>query len=199
MSEQRRDCSSHPAPKPLSPAVRRRMQQTEGRDTTPELALRSELHRVGLRFRLHRALLPGSTRRADIVLVASRTAVFVDGCFWHGCPRHGSWPKNNAAWWREKITKNRRRDRDTDRRLRSAGWTVVRSWAHEAPAAAALRITKLIGRRGAERTRVIAIGVPKTQEAGTRAAASGRGVLEHDVVDRDRRRGLAHPRPEPRS
>jgi DNA mismatch endonuclease (patch repair protein) len=112
------------------------MQAVKRRDTKPELVLRSELHRRGLRFFVDRAPLPGIRRRADLVFPRKRVAVYVDGCFWHGCPIHGTWPKNNAAWWREKIETNQARDRDTDRRLEEAGWIVVRVWEHEAATAA---------------------------------------------------------------
>lgn len=115
------------------------------RDTKDELELRSLLHRRGLRFRVH-ALLPGLRRRSDIVFTRARIAVFVDGCFWHGCPEHGTWPKQNAGWWREKIEANQRRDRDTDARLRAAGWTVIRVWEHDDPAQAADQIAEVVRR-----------------------------------------------------
>ena len=115
------------------------------RDTKGELELRSLLHRRGLRFRVH-ALLPGLRRRSDIVFTRARVAVFVDGCFWHGCPEHGSWPKQNADWWREKIEANQRRDRDTDARLKAAGWTVIRVWEHDDPTRAADRIVEIVRR-----------------------------------------------------
>lgn len=121
----------------------RRMTSQRQRDTKGELELRSLLHRRGLRFRVH-ALLPGLRRRSDIVFTRARVAVFVDGCFWHGCPEHGSWPKQNANWWREKIEANQRRDLDTDARLKAAGWTVVRVWEHDDPMRAAERITEIV-------------------------------------------------------
>ena len=80
-------------------------------------------------------------RRGDIVFPRARVAVYVDGCFWHGCPEHGTWPKANAAWWRDKITANQARDRDTDHKLRAAGWTPVRVWEHESLIEAADRVT----------------------------------------------------------
>jgi DNA mismatch endonuclease (patch repair protein) len=118
------------APPASSPSALRRMQAARQRDTAPELAARSELHRRGLRFYVNRAPLPSLQRRADIVFPRRRLAVYIDGCFWHGCPEHGTWPKANAEWWRTKIEANRARDRDTDRRLKEAGWTVVRGWEH---------------------------------------------------------------------
>jgi DNA mismatch endonuclease, patch repair protein len=123
----------------------RRMTSQHQRDTKGELELRSLLHRRGLRFRVH-GLLPGLRRRSDIVFTRARVAVFVDGCFWHGCPERGSWPKQNANWWREKIEANQRRDRDTDARLKAAGWTVVRVWEHDDPTRAADRIAEIVRR-----------------------------------------------------
>lgn len=107
------------------------MANTRRRDTMPELALRSLLHRRGLRFWVDRAPLQGMRRRADLVFPRAKVAVFVDGCFWHGCPQHGTWPRHNAEFWRDKIKTNVRRDRDTDERLAEAGWSVVRAWEHE--------------------------------------------------------------------
>jgi DNA mismatch endonuclease (patch repair protein) len=89
--------------------------------------------------------LPDTQRTADIAFASAKVAIFLDGCFWHGCPLHASWPKTNSAWWREKIETNRRRDRDTDQRLAALGWTVVRVWEHEAMVDAADRISQLIG------------------------------------------------------
>jgi DNA mismatch endonuclease (patch repair protein) len=119
-------------PTPLDAGIRSRMQSVKRRDTKPELALRSDLHRRGLRFFVDRAPLLGMRRRADLAFPRKRVAVYVDGCFWHGCPIHGAWPKHNADWWRRKIETNQARDRDTDRQLRDAGWTVIRLWEHEA-------------------------------------------------------------------
>lgn len=124
-------------PLPDSAATRARMSAQRRRDTAPELALRRELHRRGRRYRVDRAPLPGMRRRADLVFPRARVAVFVDGCFWHRCPRHATSPKNNAAWWATKLDGNVARDRDTDERLAAAGWTVVRIWEHEDPVTAA--------------------------------------------------------------
>lgn len=131
-------------PDPISPLTTKRMTRTAQRDNARERALRSELHRRGLRFRLHRRLLMGNRRTVDLAFPGARVAVFVDGCFWHGCPEHGTWPKNNADWWRAKIAANIARDRDTDRRLDEAGWTVVRVWEHEEVLSAAERIERLV-------------------------------------------------------
>ncbi|WP_128933586.1 very short patch repair endonuclease [Bradyrhizobium zhanjiangense] len=107
------------------------MSVTRGRSNARERLIRSELHKRGLRFRLHQRLLKTKRRTVDIVFPRAQVAVFVDGCFWHGCPLHRTWPKNNAKWWREKIETNIARDRDTDRQLLALGWTVVRIWEHE--------------------------------------------------------------------
>jgi DNA mismatch endonuclease (patch repair protein) len=110
--------------------------------------LRSSLFRKGFRYRVHASLIGGSKRTVDIVFPRQRIAVFVDGCFWHGCPVHGTWPKNNAQWWRAKIEANRSRDRDTDRHLADLGWVVIRIWEHEEIMAAVDRISiALLGRQ----------------------------------------------------
>jgi len=121
------------------------MSKVAQRDTAGERALRRELHCRGLRFRLHRPVVEGTRRTVDILLVAARIAVFVDGCFWHGCPQHGTLPKNNAEWWRRKIEANITRDRDTTTRLEASGWHVIRVWEHEPPKAAADRIAQAVG------------------------------------------------------
>jgi DNA mismatch endonuclease, patch repair protein len=113
------------------------------RDTRPELAIRRLLHGRGMRYRVD-ATLPGMRRRADLVFISARVAVFVDGCFWHGCPEHGTQPKNNAAWWERKIAANAERDRDTDGRLAADGWTVLRVWEHESPETAAAWVAEAV-------------------------------------------------------
>jgi DNA mismatch endonuclease, patch repair protein len=123
------------------------MSRTGSRDTKAELLVRRELHRRGLRFRVDRSVLTGVRRRADIVFGPARVVVFVDGCFWHGCPEHATWPTHNAEFWREKIETNRRRDRDTDVRLANAGWKVVRVWEHEDPHRVAASIERLVRSR----------------------------------------------------
>lgn len=106
------------------------MRSTRRRDTKPELALRRELHRRGRRYYVDRPPLPGIRRRADLVFPRHRLAVYVDGCFWHSCPIHATTPQTNTGWWQAKLDTNEARDRDTDRRLREAGWTPVRVWEH---------------------------------------------------------------------
>lgn len=123
------------------------MEQQKRRDTTPEVALRSALHSLGLRFRVEAAIVPGSRRRVDVVFPGPKVAVFVDGCFWHGCPLHATMPKTNTDWWRDKLDANVARDRDTDARLGASGWEVMRVWEHENPADAAGRIHAVVRRR----------------------------------------------------
>ena len=125
------------------------MRAQRERDTGIEREIRSRLHARGLRFRLHRRLIPGSRREVDVVFPGAKVAVFIDGCFWHGCPEHGTWPQNNADFWRRKIQENVRRDRDTNARLEAEGWTVLRVWEHESPAEAVARIAAIVeaGRR----------------------------------------------------
>jgi len=120
------------------------MRSQRRRDTKPELALRRELHRLGLRYRLDRQVVPGVRRRADVVFVGARVAVFVDGCFWHCCPVHGTRPKANDEWWAAKLERNVMRDRDTDQRLASAAWSVVRLWEHGDMRRAAEHINALL-------------------------------------------------------
>lgn len=126
-------------PQASSPDALKRMQSTRRRDTEPEIALRRILHSRGLRFRVDCSVIPGA-RRVDIAFMRAKVAVFVDGCFWHLCPLHRTFPKANAAWWNEKLRANRRRDLDTNRKLKKAGWCVKRVWEHESPEAAAKRV-----------------------------------------------------------
>ncbi|TQM31296.1 very short patch repair endonuclease [Nocardia bhagyanarayanae] len=115
-----------------SPGRRRNMQANRSQDTQPELAVRRRLHGEGLRYRIAVAPVPGLRRRADIVFTRARIAVFIDGCFWHGCPAHGRQSfKRNVDYWRTKIAMNVARDRETNSRLKSEGWTVLRYWEHE--------------------------------------------------------------------
>jgi len=106
-----------------SEAVHQKMSALARRDTAPELALRRVLYRRGLRYRVHRRPLPDLARQADIVFTGAKVAVFVDGCFWHGCPEHGRREHRTNGWyWPTKIAANKDRDRDTDERLIDAYW-----------------------------------------------------------------------------
>ena len=120
-------------PSASAPAVRRRMQSTGRRDTPPELRVRSLLHRIGYRFRVDISPMSSIRSRADIVFPRLKVAVYLDGCFWHGCPLHATWPKANADWWRNKIEANRQRDRTATATLLASGWSVLRIWEHEEP------------------------------------------------------------------
>ena len=125
----------HPQLAPtVDPAIRRTMQANRGRDTGPERAVRSALHAAGLRFRVCSPLPFDRRRRADIVFPRVGLYVFIDGCYWHGCPHHFTMPKTNTEFWATKIEGNRRRDADTTTRLQTAGYTVLRFWEHEDPA-----------------------------------------------------------------
>lgn len=123
------------------------MSRQSSRDTGPERALRRALFAGGMRYRVHHPVSVGPRRHADIAFTRARVAVFVDGCYWHGCPAHASWPKANAEWWRAKIERNRLRDQDTDERLMAAGWLSVRVWEHEDPMEAAARIAAIVRQR----------------------------------------------------
>lgn len=114
-------------------------------DTGPERLLRSVLHRRGLRFRKNLRLDLGSRRvRPDIVFSRAAVAVFLDGCFWHRCPEHSTWPRSNAAFWEEKFRRNVARDRLDDDALRESGWRVIRVWEHEDLDLAAQRICEQV-------------------------------------------------------
>jgi DNA mismatch endonuclease (patch repair protein) len=109
------------------------MQLQRERDTQPELALRQALHRRGLRYRVDFQGVAGTRRRIDIAFTKAKIAVFVDGCFWHGCPEHGKRDHEINGWyWPGKIQTNKARDSDTDLRLAKAGWRVIRVWEHQA-------------------------------------------------------------------
>ena len=123
------------------------MKATRRRDTPAEVALRSALHRLGLRFRVDAAPLPHGRRRADVVFRRARVAVFVDGCFWHGCPEHGTQPKQNGERWRAKLEQNRARDEETNGELLEAGWLVLRFWEHDDPATAARAVRDAVAAR----------------------------------------------------
>lgn len=134
-------------PQASSSRVAQRMSRQARRDTAPEMALRRELHARGLRYRICYPV-PGMPRRSiDVAFIGAKVAVFVDGCFWHGCPQHATDPKSNDAWWAGKLARNAARDRETDAALTSAGWCVLRVWEHEHAVDAADRIEALLGRR----------------------------------------------------
>jgi DNA mismatch endonuclease, patch repair protein len=127
-----------------TPAVRRVMQGNKSRDTRPEIAVRSAVHALGMRYRVSARPLRDLRRTADLVFRNARVAVFVDGCFWHGCPQHHAPPRTNASYWATKILGNKSRDEDTTKRLCQEGWTVLRFWSHEEPLRVAAQIAKVV-------------------------------------------------------
>ncbi|WP_374774179.1 very short patch repair endonuclease [Streptomyces sp. NBC_01310] len=129
-----------------SAARRRNMQAIRSRDTKPEQLIRRLVHAQGLRYRVAAKPLQDLRRTADMVFRPAKVAVFVDGCYWHGCPEHYVPPKTNPGYWSEKVAKNMARDRDTDQHLKEAGWTVLRFWEHESPEACALTIATTVSR-----------------------------------------------------
>lgn len=131
-------------PVPRDANVSRQMSRMPRRDSTPELRLRSELHRRGLRFRTNVRGLPGTP---DIALTRARIAVFCDGCFWHACPEHGALPKNNEEWWTAKLALNRARDVRKDRELIALGWLPLHVWEHEDAKSSAIMIERHWRRR----------------------------------------------------
>ena len=134
-------------PLPPSESTRKRMVHTRRRDTPLEVALRRKLWLAGLRYRIDAPMLRELRRRGDIVFSRARVAVHVDGCFWHGCPQHATFPKYNGRWWSEKLQQNRERDRDTDAALEANGWISVRVWGHERDIDSIARAIESIVRR----------------------------------------------------
>ena len=138
-----------------------RMRRQRRRDTGPELELRKAIRSHGFGYRIHIRPRSDVSREADIVFVGSMVAVFVDGCFWHGCPEHATWPRSNAGFWRDKIERNRERDLETDRLLGDAGWKVVRVWEHETTLLAVERVlAAVVSRRGQH--------APRSDQSGVR-------------------------------
>jgi DNA mismatch endonuclease (patch repair protein) len=123
-----------------SPGVRRTMQGNRKFDSKPELRLRSALHHSGLRFFVHRRPHPSVSCKVDIVFPRAKLAVFVDGCFWHGCAEHGTKPRVHSDWWLVKLARNEDRDRRNDAELNAVGWRVLRIWEHEDIQSAVQRI-----------------------------------------------------------
>jgi DNA mismatch endonuclease (patch repair protein) len=139
-----------PYPEPTSSTASRVGKGNRRSGTKPEVELRSNLHRRGLRFRKDFPVRVGTGRpvRPDIVFTGARVAVFVDGCFWHGCPEHQVIPGSNRDYWVPKLRRNIDRDREVDEALTSAGWQVIRIWEHEDPATAGAEIeAEVSGRR----------------------------------------------------
>jgi DNA mismatch endonuclease (patch repair protein) len=123
------------------------MVANRGHDTEPEREIRSALHRSGLRFRKHSRPVSALRCEADILFPREQIAVFIDGCFWHHCPRHGQIPKANEGWWRDKFHATTQRDRRNDRILSEHGWEVIRIWEHESVSDAKKKIQEAVKRR----------------------------------------------------
>lgn len=125
-------------------AVSRRMSTLKRKDNDAELAVRRLLHAAGYRYRVHHPV-PGLPRRTiDIAFTRAKVAVFIDDCFWHGCPEHGMRSAANSEWWSAKLNANTARDRDTNAHLRALGWSVVRVWEHTEPSEALERVLSLV-------------------------------------------------------
>lgn len=123
------------------------MQAIRSRDTKPERLIRRLVHANGLRYRVAARPLPDLRRTADLVFRPAKVAVFIDGCYWHGCPEHYVSPKTNPGYWSDKVARNVARDRDTDERLSAAGWLVLRFWEHQSSDACALSIISAVRER----------------------------------------------------
>ncbi|MEV7618306.1 very short patch repair endonuclease [Streptomyces sp. NPDC089799] len=135
-------------PTPRDANVRKVMVAQRNRDTVPELALRRALHALGFRYRVDLPIPGKPRRRADVTFTRWRTAVFVQGCFWHACPTHQHAPKHNSEWWRRKFETNVRRDEETDAHLALLGWLSLRIWEHESVDGAVRRVTAALATRG---------------------------------------------------
>ncbi|HBW19381.1 MAG TPA: hypothetical protein DEH11_10400 [Actinobacteria bacterium] len=143
-------------------------------DTKPELALRRALHGAGYRYRKDYRLDLGGTRvRPDIAFTARRVAVFVDGCFWHVCPEHGTQPAANTWYWEPKLARNVERDRAADAALTAAGWQVVRIWEHVSVEAAIAAVTEALARSGGAAAPAVA-DVPPARTAADAPSATDR-------------------------
>jgi DNA mismatch endonuclease (patch repair protein) len=133
-------------PLPSSAAATTIMKANRSRDTSPEILLRSALHRAGMRFRVHQGVRVDDGRPivVDVAFTRRKVAVFMDGCFWHACPKHGTTPRANSSYWRPKLARNSERDLETVARLERAGWCAIRIWEHEDVAAATARVAAAV-------------------------------------------------------
>jgi DNA mismatch endonuclease (patch repair protein) len=147
--------ASYKKPPASSLLIRDRMRAQRTRDTESERALRSALHRRGLRFRIGQKLPFVPRKTFDVIFPRRKVAVLVDGCFWHGCPLHATWPKANKEWWENKLNENRARDQRTNESLVANGWTVVRVWEHVDAEVAAERIANVLGSAGSPQAIVV--------------------------------------------
>lgn len=136
-------------PAASSDATRKAMQGNRGHDTKAELAVRRLVHAAGLRYRVNARPEPDLRRTADLLFTRARVAVFIDGCYWHGCPEHLRMPTKNQDYWRGKIGRNQTRDLETTSRLEERGWLVLRFWEHEPPDRVAERVAQVVRNRRA--------------------------------------------------
>jgi len=132
-----------------SAAVRKTMQGNRGRDTSAEIAVRRLVHAQGLRYRVNARPEADLQRTADLLFTPVRVAVFVDGCYWHGCPEHFTMPATNQDFWAAKIARNKERDLETTSKLEERGWLVLRFWEHEPPPSVADQICQAVRARQA--------------------------------------------------
>lgn len=137
--------------RPSSPGVSARMSRQVSKDTAAELAVRRLLHAEGMRYRVEYPVPGMARRRIDVAFTRAKVAVLIDGCFWHGCPRHATQPKANSAWWRAKLDRNMARDSETTTHLEALGWEVLRFWEHEAPEDVVAVVSNVVERRRAVR------------------------------------------------
>jgi DNA mismatch endonuclease (patch repair protein) len=147
-------------------ATRKKMLGNRSRDTKPEMLVRSLVHRRGLRYRVSARPVPEIRRTADLVFRPTRVAVFIDGCYWHGCEQHYKEPKTNVEYWREKIDRNKRRDRETDDLLAAEGWSILRFWAHDDPETVAAAIERAV-RLALGHSPAIATSSPRDETMGS--------------------------------
>lgn len=139
-------------PHPSDAAVSKRMRANRRRDSRAELAVRSALHHAGLRFFVDRPIrLTGRIVRPDIVFPRATVAVFIDGCFWHACPEHGTEPRRNEHYWSPKLRRNVECDRAVDEALMRSGWHVARFWEHQPVSEVAGNIAGIVASRRAAR------------------------------------------------
>ncbi|WP_316044127.1 very short patch repair endonuclease [Micrococcus luteus] len=127
--------------------MRASMRSNKGRDTKPEVAVRRRVHAAGLRYRVNAKPEKDLRRTADLLFRPAAVAVFIDGCFWHGCPEHYIAPKANGGFWADKVARNKERDAETTALLAERGWEVLRFWEHEEPAEVAANVIDVVRRR----------------------------------------------------
>jgi DNA (cytosine-5)-methyltransferase 1 len=186
------------APPPKDAAASAVGQGNSRRDNKAELVLRRALWDRGLRYRVDSPVRPDADRpvRPDVVFAKAKVAVFLDGCFWHGCPDHGTQPRHNGNYWQEKIRRNVERDERDGRRLRRAGWLVIRVWEHDDPSVAAERVEAAVKARTTACAEQIGLTRSLSSSGSAASLFSGLGGLDYaahvvgfDVVaatDRDK-------------